>query len=375
MVKDIDFRGIGIFLFILLAMLIILTSCSKDEKQSYKDESDINAAAAAKIYRACKYDNENFCDNPCCKAEKKCGSNFAYKECDLKVGEWKESLYADSNCITICEEREVIDEPIEINETYNQIANASCKEGWQCKNDSIAGYLLPDCSWTSAKFCSNGCFNGTCIPLCVPGTLICDKNNSRICDDDGNRWSFHMKCENGCKDGLCVEINSTVFNNTNLSQNNQTLNNLTNLTQPNNSTLNITQPNNTTQDNSSQNNSTVEKTCNSCIKLNNLHYDAEDNDCQNPNDEYAIFDGNCTYSCDLASWTVSDASSHVYTFPTFTLIGGNTFTLYTGNGTNTATELYWGSTYAPCKAVWNNNGDNLTLKNQNNEVILFYSYS
>ncbi len=329
-----------------------MTSCSKDEEQNYEDESDASAAVVSKIYRACKYLNESFCDAVCCFVDELCGTQDSYKKCDLENGEWTDEFYIDATCNSKCESSITNRTKIEVK---SQVSD--CPSGWKCLNASSVAYQSEDCLWTPIQSCEMNCIDGACASLCKPKSLSCDEfNNSRVCNDEGNYLSINKECQHGCVDGYCIEINETISNNTL------------------NSTINETIENNSTIDNSTQNNS-IEKTCDSCIKLNSLHYDAEGNDCQNPNDEYVIFEGNCTYSCDLTSWTVSDTSSHVYIFPSFTIDGGNSFKLYTGNGTNTAAELYWGSTYTPCKAVWNNDGDNLTLKDQNDKVILFYSYS
>lgn len=67
-----------------------------------------------------------------------------------------------------------------------------------------------------------------------------------------------------------------------------------------------------------------------------------------------------TTSVNLRGWTVRDASRHVYTFGNVTIPGrGGRIWLHTGRGTNTATNLYWGSG----NYVWNNTGDTATLKN------------
>ena len=343
--------------------------CSESLNKNSENDSAITGEAATKIYHACKYQNSSFCEESCCFVNEKCGNeDFGYKECDLETGEWLDRLYADTNCYAKCKGMQDLDFNITtaINYTVNQ-NTTYCTEGEKCINLSLLGYQRMDCSWSSIKSCERGCLNNSCIKLCKPGNFTCDRNNSRICDNDGNHWSFYIECRQGCENGLCIEINNTILNNTNntsniTTQNNQTLNNLT----QNNSTLNNTQNNSTNQSSQS---------CDSCISVLNLHYDAAGNDCQNLNDEYVIFENNCTHSCDLGNLVISDSSSHDYTFPTFILGSSNSFTLFTGNGTNTATELYWGSTYTPCKAIWNNDGDNLTIKNQNNQVILFYSYS
>ena len=67
----------------------------------------------------------------------------------------------------------------------------------------------------------------------------------------------------------------------------------------------------------------------------------------------------------LAACTISDASTHVGTFPSFVLAAGATVTVQTGAGTNTATSLYRG----PGSSVWNNTGDTDTLKRPDGSVI------
>lgn len=108
-----------------------------------------------------------------------------------------------------------------------------------------------------------------------------------------------------------------------------------------------------------------------CITIINFHYDAEGNDNYNLNDEYVTFKNGCSYSIDMTSWTVKDEATHIYTFPTFSLGDGNSVTLYSGIGTNTETELYWGRSYG---AVWNNDGDTLYLRDSNGDLVLSHSY-
>jgi competence protein ComEC len=69
---------------------------------------------------------------------------------------------------------------------------------------------------------------------------------------------------------------------------------------------------------------------------------------------------------DLTGCTLSDAgSTHVYTFPSFTLAAGSTVTVHTGSGQNTGTDLFWGLG----SSVWNNDGDTVTLKRPSGTVI------
>lgn len=67
----------------------------------------------------------------------------------------------------------------------------------------------------------------------------------------------------------------------------------------------------------------------------------------------------------LSGWTLRDAQSHVYKFPTFRLKAGASVWVHTGKGSNTASNLYWGSSWY----IWNNTGDKATLKNRSGDVI------
>lgn len=106
------------------------------------------------------------------------------------------------------------------------------------------------------------------------------------------------------------------------------------------------------------------------ITLITMHADAAGNDNQNLNDEYFALKNNNSTAIDMAGWTVKDAGTHIFTFPSFTLNSGTTVTIYTGSGNNTNDKLYWGNN----GAVWNNDGDTLYLRNTNGDLVLEYSY-
>jgi len=78
------------------------------------------------------------------------------------------------------------------------------------------------------------------------------------------------------------------------------------------------------------------------------------------NAEYVVIsNSSSTASYTLTGYTVSDRSGHVYRFRTFVLRPRASVTLHTGIGTNTSTNLYWGSR----AYIWNNTGDTAYLKN------------
>ncbi|WP_284011744.1 lamin tail domain-containing protein [Haloarcula pelagica] len=74
---------------------------------------------------------------------------------------------------------------------------------------------------------------------------------------------------------------------------------------------------------------------------------------------------------DLSGWTVADAAGRTYTFPEgYKLASGATVTLHTGSGTDTATDLYWGSG----SPIWNNGGDTVIVRNSDNDTVLTEQY-
>lgn len=68
----------------------------------------------------------------------------------------------------------------------------------------------------------------------------------------------------------------------------------------------------------------------------------------------------------LDGWKIEDeGSKHTYTFPSYTLNGGSTVTLYTGKGTNSVTELYWQLD----DPILNNDGDAAYLYDDSGNLV------
>jgi micrococcal nuclease len=102
-----------------------------------------------------------------------------------------------------------------------------------------------------------------------------------------------------------------------------------------------------------------------------IHEDAAGNDHENLNDEYMVFENRADTRLDLTDWQVSDEAGNRYVFPDgFTLAAGQQVTLYTGSGSDTETELYWGSD----SAVWNNGGDTIRVEDERGAVVLEVTY-
>jgi Micrococcal nuclease (thermonuclease) homologs len=100
-----------------------------------------------------------------------------------------------------------------------------------------------------------------------------------------------------------------------------------------------------------------------------IHYNAEGNDNNNLNDEYVVF--KALVAGTLAGYAVEDQTGHRYDFPDRVFKKGQTFTLHTGSGTDTPTDLYWNMSKS---AVWNNDGDTVKVLDPQGHVVLNRDY-
>ncbi|MFB6295318.1 MAG: lamin tail domain-containing protein, partial [Halobacteriales archaeon] len=107
------------------------------------------------------------------------------------------------------------------------------------------------------------------------------------------------------------------------------------------------------------------------LAIETIHEDAEGPDGENLNDEYIVLTNTGEESLDLSGYTITDAADHSYTIPEgVTLQPDAELTLHTSSGTDTETDLYWGSG----SPLWNNGGDRITIRGPDGTVILEESY-
>lgn len=90
-----------------------------------------------------------------------------------------------------------------------------------------------------------------------------------------------------------------------------------------------------------------------------------------PNEEDVVFENTGGGTADMSGWTVSDEADQTYTFPDgFTLEPGESVTLNVESGTDTESDLYWGSG----NPIWNNGGDTVVLRDTQGRVVAEESY-
>jgi competence protein ComEC len=112
-------------------------------------------------------------------------------------------------------------------------------------------------------------------------------------------------------------------------------------------------------------------TGNATLVVAEINADAEGDDRENLNDEYIVFKNTGDDPLDISGWTVADEAGHTYMIPDGVTIGPvATLTLRSGSGTDTETELYWGSG----SAIWNNNGDTVIVTTDDGERVVEERY-
>lgn len=107
------------------------------------------------------------------------------------------------------------------------------------------------------------------------------------------------------------------------------------------------------------------------IKIAHIEANAPGNDCENPNGEWVEIVNEGSAAVNLEDYSIKDEANHIYTFPDFTLQPGAKVRLYSGQGQDDASSLYWGLVG---EAVWNNGGDSAFLRDNEGNLVDSYSY-
>ena len=112
----------------------------------------------------------------------------------------------------------------------------------------------------------------------------------------------------------------------------------------------------------------------SCVKFVNSRFDPTGNDNANLNAEWIRIRNTCSNTRSLTDWRVTDfRSQNVYRFEDgFRLPAGGTVTLFSGEGNDTASRLYFDKT----REVWNNTStEKAFLRNANGVAVSIWSES
>jgi micrococcal nuclease len=107
------------------------------------------------------------------------------------------------------------------------------------------------------------------------------------------------------------------------------------------------------------------------VTIDQVHYNADGNDEENLNDEYVVLVNSNAHLLDLTGWSIQDENGNVFDFPIgFTLHPFTSVTVYTGQGSNMTTALYWHHD----TPVWNNDGDTVFIYNEKQLLIETFSW-
>lgn len=107
------------------------------------------------------------------------------------------------------------------------------------------------------------------------------------------------------------------------------------------------------------------------LKILDIQADAPGDDRENPNGEWIEIANQGDRPIQMQGYSLKDEANHIYTFGNFTVASGATFRLYSGQGQNSATELYWGLVG---ESVWNNGSDAAFLRDAEGNLVDTFAY-
>ena len=105
------------------------------------------------------------------------------------------------------------------------------------------------------------------------------------------------------------------------------------------------------------------------LKIARAEYDPPGDDTLNLNQEYIVFQ--VLVAGSLRGYAVEDESGRRFDFPDRVFQTGQTITLHSGRGTDTAIDLYWGVSGS---AIWNNDGDTVKVLDPQGHIVESYNY-
>ena len=103
------------------------------------------------------------------------------------------------------------------------------------------------------------------------------------------------------------------------------------------------------------------------IEITDMEYDPPGDDVLG---EYVVIENQGTANENMTGWKLKNEENNTFRFPTFILKAGSEVTVWTREGTNTETDLYWGSE----RAIWDNSEDCATLLDESYQLVDWYCY-
>jgi len=103
------------------------------------------------------------------------------------------------------------------------------------------------------------------------------------------------------------------------------------------------------------------------LTIDYIEYDPEGDEAEG---EYVVVTNNENYNVSMVGWFLQDeAAQTAYEF-NFTIMNNTSIQIYTGDGVDNATTLFWGW----YQGIWNNSGDFAILQDENGYMVDSYRY-
>jgi micrococcal nuclease len=107
------------------------------------------------------------------------------------------------------------------------------------------------------------------------------------------------------------------------------------------------------------------------LKITHIKANAPGNDNENPNGEWIEITNQGREPVQMTAYTLKDEANHIYTFGDFAPAPGTSFRIYSGQGQDSPSELYWGLNG---ESIWNNGGDAAFLRDADGNLVDTYVY-
>lgn len=104
------------------------------------------------------------------------------------------------------------------------------------------------------------------------------------------------------------------------------------------------------------------------VQITSIVYNPDGDDVQG---EYVRIENAGGTAQTMTNWVLVDDANHSFTFPLFELQPGAAVQVWTKSGSNTGSDLFWGSG----SAIWNNTGDTAFLRDDSGTIVDTCSYA
>jgi len=103
------------------------------------------------------------------------------------------------------------------------------------------------------------------------------------------------------------------------------------------------------------------------IEITDFEYDPPGDDVLG---EYLVIENQGTANQNMTGWKLKNDENETFRFPAYILKAGAGVTVWTKEGVNTETDLYWGSE----TPIWSNHGDCATLLDRSHQLVDWECY-